>query len=283
MSNNDYNDFIASFKSKCLTKEQEAELVLTIQRGKDRNDFARNRLIEANMYWSWRFALKYQCPEMDIEDLWQAANEGLIDSIASFDPTIGVPFHEYAKYRMGTCILEAINRDGREFNLPKQIQDEQKRLRKVVRVLTQRLGREPLTEEIADEMKQSTEYIYHLQSLNQRFYSVDDMYGAAQGDGDGYYADTNEMDNELSAGEPAEMGNATPVQPETLMDFDFLPPLDREIFVRSRGLLGHRVMTHAEILDELNSTRKANGKSPLTMEDVQIHYCRAAILDRCQD
>ena len=281
MNINEFCSLIASYKSKCLTTEEEAQLVLTIQRGEDRNGSAQNTLIEANKYWAGEFVRKYQFAKMELEDLWSLAVIGLWKSIDAFDLSIGVPFHKYAENRMRSYIWEEIGQYGSEFNLPRPIQIKKERLRKVIPVLTQRLGYEPTPEDLAKEMGLSAEEIQYLQCLNQRFKNVDDLNGKTVSNKND--DDINDIDNEEPVGELPDRDNTSQSPSETFRDFCFLPPLDREILVRSHGLLGHSPMPHAEILDDLNGIRKAHGKSLLTIQDVQAHYNRAVLLDRCQE
>lgn len=283
MNINEFNASIALLKDACLTQEEEAQLVLTIQRGEDRNDSARNSLIGANMYWSGVFVRKYQFSKIELEDLWQYANIGLTQSIDSFDPTLDVPFHKYAEFKMKSCVLEAISQYGSEFNLPKPTQIQLEKLRRETSALTQELGMEPTTEQIAEKMRLSADEVSFLLALKQRFSNVDDLYREAAITVNDDEVNENDGGIEFMVDEFTDIDNNKENQEEKLMNFSFQPPLDREIFVRSRGLLGYSAMTHAEILNHLNKIRRDNGLTPLTIEDIQIHYNRAVLIDRCMD
>lgn len=281
MNINEFNKFIEAYKNKCLTKEKEAQLVLAIQRREDRRNTAIDCLMEANMYWSGMLVRDYLFTKMEPEDLWQNANIGLLQSIYSFDPSLGVPLHKYAENKMKSCILEGISQYGCEFNLPKPTQIQLVKLRKTISALTQQLCSEPTNDDIAEKMNLSIEEVSFLQTLNQRFCNIDDLYGSA---GNSEVNDNSDVDiNELGLETSSETETSLQINVEEFMDFDFLPPLDREIFIRSRGLMGFRVMTHAEILEDINNIRRDKGARPLVLEDIQIHYNRAVLLDCCRD
>ena len=277
MNINDYNELISTYQCYCKTDAEEAKLIAIIQNGDSGKERAKEEIVKANMYWAGVYARKFQFSKLNVEDIWSYANIGVLQSIDSFDPSKGVPFHKYAEFKMKSCILENIGSYGSEFNLPKQVQIDLERLRKISNELCQETEGESSVSEIAKEMKIGEEYVSYLQSLKIRFQNIDDLYKPTKGEDEG---DDESASNEDIAPEVKLTASSTQKQ---LSFKDILPPFDYDVFVRSRGLDGFQPMTHKEILNDINRIRAKEGKKLKTMEDVSIHYKRAVLLDRCID
>lgn len=282
MNYNEYNFNMDSLKEKCLTQEEETRLIRIIQNGEDRHDRALEKLIDANMYWTVMFTKKYMFSKLEQSELLSRANEGLVKSVDSFDPKRGGHLHEYAVYKMSKCIREAITQYGYEFKLPAQIMNQINKLSKVVSGLSQKLQHEPTAEETAEEMNIPVEEVLYLQSLNQHFQNIEaTRCKTVSCNNNDEVSDDGDYGNQVD-GLPITSDSDSGLQ-DTCLDFYFLPPLDREILIRSRGLNGFSPMPHEEILKDINNDRRKKGLSLLTMEDIQIHYNRAVLLDKNQD
>lgn len=273
------NEQINSYKRECLSFEEEAKLIRTIQdRGAGRRR-AMDILIKANLYYSGEYARKFQFSKVQIEDLWSSANEGLMESIDSYDASLGVPFHKYAEFRMKRCILSNIEKNGYEYaNLPAKIISDLKKLSNVENVLSQKHKGEPTTDEIADEMNITEDEVLYLLNLRVRFANIDTIISVNSDDN----IDTN-MESGIIETEDEAIAIENHTPKNTVSFKEILPPFDYEVFVRSKGLDGYEPMTHAEILEDINRIRKKEGKKLKTLEDVQIHYNRAILLDKHYD
>ena len=266
------------YKNSCKSFEDEADLIKIIQSGVPGAEKARNELITANIYWAGVYAQKFTFSKLEVEDVWSCAIKGLMLSIDSFDATKGVPFHKYAEYKMKSCILEDIGSYGTDYNLSKQIQNELENLRQVCDELLQKNKSEPSVKEIAKKMRITEEEVDYLLSLKSRFSRFDDLVIAKNSDQD---TDDESTENDGICINAEDTESTTQDKEASLKSI--LPPLDYEIFVRSRGLNGFKPMTHAQILQEINEIREEKDQKKITMEDVIIHYNRAEILERCSD
>ena len=266
------------YKNSCKSFEDEADLIKIIQSGVPGAEKARNELITANIYWAGVYAQKFTFSKLEVEDVWSCAIKGLMLSIDSFDATKGVPFHKYAEYKMKSCILEDIGSYGTDYNLSKQIQNELENLRQVCDELLQKNKSEPSVKEIAKKMRITEEEVDYLLSLKSRFSRFDDLVIAKNSDQD---TDDESTENDGICINAEDTESTTQDKEASLKSI--LPPLDYEIFVRSRGLNGFKPMTHAQILQEINEIREQKEQKKITMEDVIIHYNRAEILERCSD
>ena len=133
-----------------LTREEEIELAKRIEK----NDAsAQASLINANLKLVVSVAKKYTHRGMGFLDLIQEGNQGLIRAVAKFKYQKGFKFSTYAMWWIRQAITRALADQSRTIRVPVHMVEMINRVRKVSRILTQRLGRKPVTEEIAQELK----------------------------------------------------------------------------------------------------------------------------------
>jgi len=112
---------------------------------------------------------------IDPQDLMSAAMIGLINAADRFDPNRGVLFKTFAEQHIRGTILDEL----RSYDLlSRSMRDKYKRLERGLRILEQRLGRDPTSEEVAAELKITlTEYFELLDDVHAfTFISLDDSW-----------------------------------------------------------------------------------------------------------
>lgn len=144
-----------------LTKEEEIELGKQIKNG-DRQ--ARNKLIERNLRLVISIAKSYTGCGLDIDDLIQCGNIGLIRAAQMYDPDKGFRFSTYAIWWIRQAVLREIYNTGQSIRLPIHIQEKISRLKRAVGNLRSELGRTPTHEETAQRMGISIEALLNLLS-----------------------------------------------------------------------------------------------------------------------
>jgi RNA polymerase primary sigma factor len=171
-----------------LTPAEERELA----RRKDEGDeWAKRRLIECNLRLVMSITRNYVNSGVPLLDLIQEGNLGLIRAVEKFDYRMGFKLSTYATWWIRQAVTRAIADQGRTIRLPVHVVDQVRRVMRARRVLTQKLNRDPLPEEIAVESGIELKRVHELFDLVEDPVSLE----TPVGDGDSMYGDMIEDEN----------------------------------------------------------------------------------------
>jgi len=230
-----------------LTVHQEIDLTQRIRGG---DEGARERMIEANLRLVVSIARHYNCRGMTFEDVVQEGILGLMAAINKFDPTKGFRFSTYATYWIRQAIVRAIEKQSRMIRLPTYAYHAVGKLERSSMQLSDKLGRQPTSEELAAETTLSVSTVNALLQSIQEPVSLDVLLGEAED----YTLGDLQLDSE--AQDPEDYALQTADRENLTRILGVLKPKERTVIENRYGLRDGRVHSLKELAEELNMSRE---------------------------
>ena len=235
-------------KVPLLTMEEERDYAQKAMQG---DEYAKKMLCESNLRLVVSVAKRYVGKtSMSFLDLIQEGNLGLLKAVEKFDYTKGFKFSTYATWWIRQAITRAMADQSRTIRIPVHMVETINKYVKVVRMLMQKLGREPTIEEIAGEMGLSVAKVLEIKRTSQDPISLETPMGEED---DGKMADIIEDESTKS---PMESASQSLLREQLLAVIDTLTPREQEVIRQRYGLMDGKQKTLEEVGREFSVTRE---------------------------
>jgi RNA polymerase primary sigma factor len=222
-------------------------LRMAVKAGQD----AKEEMVKANLRLVVSIARRYDGKELQLADLIQEGNIGLMRAADKYDYEKGFKFSTYATWWIRQAMTRAMADQGRNIRIPTHMMELVNRVQRVERELTSELERDPSPEEVAQRCDLPVDKVLELMQYAIGTVSLDTPLGD-DGDGGAY----GDIIADANAESPITVVERNALIDSVKFELDTLPERDREIVAMRFGIPDGRPRTLDEVAAEFGVTRE---------------------------
>jgi RNA polymerase primary sigma factor len=233
---------------RILSRQEEAKLSSRIQQG---DHPAWEALVQYNLRLVVSIARRYTGHGLELSDLVQEGNLGLMRAARGFDASFGTKFSTYATWWIKQAIGRAISNKASLIRIPVHAADEERALNAAREHLQATTGREPSVEELSEFVGKSAREVTSALAARKAVVSYDVPLGGPEEDGS-----LSEFLSDEAEGDTEEMFMEDALRDSVHELLETLSERERYVIERRYGLDGGRSATLGEIGQEVGVTRE---------------------------
>jgi RNA polymerase primary sigma factor len=230
-----------------LTPKDEIRLAARIKKG---DKEARAEMIKANLRLVVKIAHDYSNFGLPLLDLISEGNIGLMKAVERFDPKKGGKLSTYAAWWIKQSIKRALANQAKTIRLPVHLVDKISKMKRAGHKLSERLGREPTDQELADVLDMPRAKVAQLRTISVRPASLDAPIGEEDA------TEFSEIVGDESALTPFELLRDKTLRQEVRDVLEELDEREAEILTMRFGLDGSKPRTLEEVGRKFKVTRE---------------------------
>lgn len=232
-----------------LSREEENELAIRAKAG---DKEAKDRIVKANLRFVVKIAKKYQNHGLDLTDLINEGNIGLLTAIDRFDVDKGYHFISYAVWWIRQAILKAVCEKSRMIRLPLNRANELVQIEKTRKVITGNRSEDEEIAEIADILDMDPDHIRDILNIAREMVSLD----ATVRHNDSENATVGEFIQDTMYADPENEAISGSMKEDIDDVLETLTPKEAEIIRFRFGLDGREALSLKEVGDRFDLTKE---------------------------
>jgi len=230
-----------------LTVKDEIDLAKKIEQG---DEEARNTMITSNLRLVVKIAQEYANLGLSVLDLINEGNMGLMKAVERFDPSKGGKLSTYASWWIKQAIKRALANQSKTIRLPVHMVDRVTQIRRAAAELSEKLGREPTDEELAESVSLPSVKVAHLRNVSARPASLDSPINDDEG------STLGEIVADEKSVNPLESLQSKSLVGDVNLVLSMLEPREADIIRLRFGLDGRDPLTLEEVGSQIGITRE---------------------------
>lgn len=237
-----------------LTQDVDREEMTRLWRRAKKGDAAaKNKIVEMNLRLVIPTAKRFLRPGMELMDLIEEGNLGLLQAIEKFEPTKGYRFSTYAVYWIEQYIRKYIEEQSGSIKIPSHAWGNLKKWFRAWNELKEANGRDPSLNEMAQELDLSARQVKSIMDTLSAAKGVDSLTSVVYGEDEMTLEDLISDDGK---GNPHDVFLQNENQNSIKKSMEDLNDRDRQIVIMRYGLDDNEPKTLGEVADQLGLSRE---------------------------